>query len=295
MRTRIGVVALCVLAVSTGAFAQVLSEIHVPQAPGGYTPIARADRLGSDGGWYSQAGGPSLNAQWGNTFGYGFGGNIPCFANNGNIGDVPAIVAVIDRSSANSSMAWEYNLESAFAAGAPGFTLSADVRVLKVNLNQPATFLGLSNGAAGVALAVNAVNDVYTYVLQQFDANGIIVGGTPVYAPIETGVYLGVDYPNTTTAEIQQDSVYHSWSLSLDAAGNYVVVYDGIEVLTGAVAAGGHVGQRAYFGAGMDFAKIDRANDEAHFAFNNIVLAAVPEPASLCLLAIGAVALLRRR
>ena len=314
MRTRISIMALgMALAMSAFAHAQLQTTSVIKAGAlfegmpfdGVPLQLSRMYSIGSDQGWTIMPGG---GLRWEETgWGFGWGEMNPGVTSNQN-GRPSIHFAAQGKSSGPDYLAYEHNLIGYTAA-----TLSADIRALDFNnggwsYNNEAgmfdaggipllsvAFKGEPNDGMAVSLCVvnqstNTQNglmpgmtndDSYKFMLVQYSFDN-----RPSRLVADTGISLNG----------KGESDFHNWSLSLDRDGHVICLYDGVEVVNTMTSPYGDTLNYASFGAGTVYQNIG-SNAKGVAAFDNIILSSgmVPEPASLCLLAVGAVALLRRR
>ena len=185
----------------------------------------------------------------------------------------------------------DYNYAAGGAGGLSGSYVATFDAIFKVRHSNngtgsgsPILSLALGNGL-GVSLNVaNDPDDTYHYKLVKFatDSTSAVVFDVMQFAVDATSDH--------------QDFNYQHAVLSLDVTGHTKLDWNGSTVFDQILTGLGSVESRAWFGAGTAVQPV-AGNAKNHVWFQTVTLSAssVPEPASLGLIALGGLALLRRR
>jgi hypothetical protein len=266
MKRGIVIALACVSILSGGVFAAAIdSTIAYSSAPGGQLPA-------SYNGWVAYQGAGSA---WANDLGFGWG------SNPNNTGSLIRTAAT-----RNNILEMDYSL-----AGMQTATLDAVFRNRAANnVNGGGTPI-LSLEMNGVGVSINVVNhypgdDSYWYDLVVFD---------------------DASDPRTTLLNIAQfagpgaggngDPNWEHATLTLTAAGQVTLAWNGNTVFNQKVTGIGSTISQASWGSNTVVQPIPQSGGENRMFWQSIHLTAdaVPEPATLCLLALGSAVMLRRR
>jgi hypothetical protein len=184
----------------------------------------------------------------------------------------------------------DYNYAAGGAGGISGSQVAAFDAIFRPrNVNngnaQGSPVLSISLGSVGVSLNVaQNADDTYHYKVVQFAADSTRNILSDVYQ-------FAVD-----ATPDHQDVNYEHFVLTLTATGHATLAMNGSTVFDQVLSPIGAVESRAWFGAGTAVQPLP-GNAYDHVWFQTVTLSAssTPEPATLSLIALGGLAVLRRR